>query len=216
MGFYARCALPWAMERLMRLPAVRAERIPSLASARGRVLEIGFGCGGSLAAYPAHHGRVRALVGLDSNEGMLRRAEPHAASAPFPVRLVLGRAEDIPCPDEWFDTVVSHWTLCSIPDPRRALGEIRRILRPEGRFLFLEHGRAAEPRLARWQRRLSPVHGVLAGGCRLDVSVDEAIHDAGLEIEVLERYESSFGPRVLTQMYRGVARPGSRAAGEPA
>lgn len=203
MGLYSERALPWFIERVMSLPEVRAQRLPSLAGARGRVLEIGFGCGSSLDAYPQEG---LELVGLDPNPGMLRRAAARTARAPFRVELVQAGAERIPLPDQSFDTVVSHWTLCSLNDRAGALREVRRVLRPGGRLLFLEHGRAEESRLARWQRYLSPLQSLLAGGCRLDVPVALLIESAGFEILELARYEAKPGPRVATQMYRGSAR----------
>ena len=194
------------MERVLSHPDVATQRVPSLVHARGRVLEVGFGCGGSLSAYPTNDRRVSRLVALEPNPGMIRRAERHAAAAAFPVQLVQARAEAIPSESESFDTVVSHWSLCSIPDLPAAMDEIRRVLRPDGRFLFLEHGSAADARLRRSQKRWSPIHSFLAGGCRLDIAIDDVIRSAGLEIEDLVRYEARPGPRIFTQMYRGIAR----------
>ncbi len=202
---YAHHVFPWLVDRILALPGFQEQRVPSLAVARGQVLEIGFGCGGSLAAYPSG-GEVVSLVGLEPNPGMLRRAAQSTASAPFPVHLLRASAERIPVADRSFDTVVSHWTVCSLSRPVVALREVRRVLRPTGRFLFLEHGRAADPRLARWQRRWSPVQKLVAGGCRLDAPVDLLIREAGFEIEALARYDARPGPRILTQMYRGSAR----------
>ena len=178
MRVYTSRFLPWAMERICSLPEVTAQRIPALTRARGCVLEVGFGCGGSLAAYPAADRRIARLVGLEPNPGMLRRAERHAGEAAFPVELIQARAEEIPSENEAFDTVVSHWSLCSIPNLPAALREIGRVLRPDGRFLFLEHGRAEDERIRRSQRRWNPIHSLLAGGCRLDVPMDEVISEA--------------------------------------
>jgi len=204
MRLYAERVFPWLVERIMAMPELLEQRVPSLAEARGTVLEIGFGCGSSLPAYPG--AAVVSLVGLEPNPGMLRRAARQCAVAPFSVALLGARAERIPLADRSFDTVVSHWTVCSLPDPPAALREVRRVLRPGGRFLFLEHGRAKEPGLARWQRRFGPIQKKLAGGCRLDVPVDRLILEAGFEIETIARYDGRPGPRILTQMYRGAAR----------
>ena len=213
MGVYAERILPWILGRLLTLPHVTEQRLPALATARGRVLEIGFGLGASLAAYPREE-QVRDLVGLEPSRGMIRLALHSAGSSPFPVLLVRADARAIPVRDGVFDTVVSNWTLCSIPDPGDALREVRRVLRPGGRFLFVEHGRAEDPRLARWQRRLNPIQRRLAGGCRLDLAVEEVVLAAGFSLDSLERYRGRPGPRLLTQMYRGVARaPGG--SGDP-
>lgn len=205
MGFYAERFLPWAMERVLSAPEYAAQRVPALKEARGRVLEIGFGFGGSLGSYPSNARRISNLVGLEPNPGMLRRAERHAAEASFPVELVRASATAIPFADASFDCVVSNWTLCSLANLPDALREIRRVLKPGGRFLFLEHGRAEDPRLWRRQRRWNPLHSFFAGGCRLDVPIDAAIREAGFGIEQLVRYEGQPGPRFLMQMYRGAA-----------
>ena len=206
MRLYRDRVLPWLMERILTRPAYLEQRRALLRAARGRVLEIGFGFGASVEAYPADP--IALLVALEPNPGMLRRAARRVERAPFPVLEVRGRAESLPFGDACFDTVVATWTLCSVARPREALAEIRRVLRPEGAFLFLEHGRAEDPRVARWQARLNPVQRLLADGCRLDLEVDEALRAAGLRIASLERYQSPTpGPRALRQMYRGAARP---------
>jgi ubiquinone/menaquinone biosynthesis C-methylase UbiE len=202
---YTERFLPWIMERILSLPAYREQRGATLCRAEGRVLEIGFGFGGTLPEYAA--ARVGELVALEPNPGMLRRARPRRAHSPFPVRFVRGVAEALPFARGTFDTVVSNWTLCSLERLPDALLEIRRVLAGSGRFLFLEHGLSDEPRLARLQRLLTPVQRLLAGGCRLDVDMETALRSGGFRIESIDRYESRVGLRVLRQMYRGVARP---------
>ena len=202
---YAERLLPWMMEKVLSRPVYAEQRRSLLRRAAGRALEIGFGFGGTLAEYPG--ARVREVVALEPNPGMLRRARPRIARAPFPVRFVRGVAEAMPFMPGSFDTVVSNWTLCSLKRLPDALREIRRVLAPSGSFLFLEHGLSEEPRLARWQHLLTPVQQVLADGCRLDLDVEAVIRSAGFRIESIERYESGPPVRVLRQMYRGVARP---------
>jgi ubiquinone/menaquinone biosynthesis C-methylase UbiE len=102
--------------------------------------------------------------------------------------------------------VVSAWTLCTIPDLKKALEETRRVLKPEGRFIFLEHGRSDDERVARWQDRLNPVQRVLGLGCNMNRKIDEFIREAGLEIERLDRFRMPRTPRLQGEMYRGVAR----------
>jgi SAM-dependent methyltransferase len=204
MGLYVDRILPWMLERVLRLPALEEQRVEALRGSAGRVLEVGFGSGASLPSYPA--AGVQEIVGIDPNPGMIRRARRHQSASPRPVRLVRASGGALPFPDGRFDTVVTLLTLCSVPDPEATLREIRRVLRPGGRFLFLEHGLARDARLARWQRRLTPLHRLLAGGCRLDVPMAAAISASGFAIESLDRYETDLGPRVSRQMYRGVAR----------
>ncbi len=205
MRVYGDIVFPWLMETLLSRPVYRRQRKALLRQAGGRVLEIGFGFGGSLGEYPA--GRVKEIVALEPNPGMIRRARPRIDAAGFPVRFVRGVAERLPFRDRRFDTVVTHWTLCSLRGLPAGLGEIRRVLHDGGRFLFLEHGLAAEPGVARWQRRLTPIQRVLADGCRLDLDIEEVVRSGGFRLESIERYESELPLRVLRQMYRGVARP---------
>ena len=193
------------MEKVLSLPVYREQRREILRLASGRVLEIGFGFGGTLGEYP--RAQVREVVGLEPNPGMVRRARRFLATAPFPVRFVRGVAETMPFEAATFDTVVSNWTLCSLDRLAEALGEIHRVLAPGGRLLFLEHGLSREPGLARWQRLLTPVQRVLADGCRLDLDIEAVVRSGGFRIESIERYESRLPLRALRQMYRGVARP---------
>ena len=136
-----------------------------VAGARGRVLEIGVGSGLNLLFYPRE---LELLLGLDLSRELLAMAQRQASWVHFPVELCEGRAEDIPLEDRAVDHVVMSWTLCSVADPGRTLAEIRRVLRPGGTLLFVEHGRASEPGVARWQDRLTPVWRRLAGGCHLN------------------------------------------------
>jgi SAM-dependent methyltransferase len=205
VGFYRDTVLPWAIDRILGRPEMAAQRAPALRRARGRVLEIGFGSGHSLGSFPSDPTVIQGLVAVEANPGMLARAARRAPSAPFPVVILRGVAENLPFKAASFDTVVSHWTLCSVGDLAAVLTEVRRVLRPDGVFLFLEHGRAEDVALRRRQRRWGPLHRVLAGGCRLDVPIDEAISGAGFVLETLARYEAGPGPRVMTQMYRGAA-----------
>lgn len=209
MGWYRTHVLPAAIDRAMSRPFVREQRVPALAGARGRVLEIGFGTGTSLDAYPP--GAIERLIGVEPNRAMWIRARTRAARAGVAVDLVDAHAESLPFENGAFDTVVSNFTLCSIPDVAAALAEVRRVLAPDGRFLFLEHGRSDDPRIARWQRRLNPVHGFFADGCRLDLPVDATVEAAGLEIETLERYVARRWLRPFVEMYRGAAHRAGRA-----
>ncbi|MFQ5877463.1 MAG: class I SAM-dependent methyltransferase [Acidobacteriota bacterium] len=207
MGLYRSRILPWAMEKILARPVFQEQRREALRRARGRVLEVGFGFGASVGEYPPEAERIAELVALEPNPGMTRRARRRARAPAFPVTMVRGSAEAMPFSDASFDTVVTNWTLCSLADLTAGLAEIRRVLRRSGLYLFLEHGRAAEPALARRQEFLTPLQRILADGCRLDVAIDHEVRAAGLRIESLERYEMPWGPRALRPMYRGAARP---------
>ncbi len=141
------------------------------------MLEVGIGSGRNL---PFYRRDVESVLGVDPSEGLLAMARPHTAWTHFPVQLRQAAVEDLPVDDRAIDTVVMTWTLCSVADPVRALSEIRRVLRPGGSLLFVEHGRAPEPRLQRWQDRLTPVWRRLAGGCHLNRPIDQLVERSGL------------------------------------
>jgi len=178
-------------------------RARALADAQGEVLEAGFGTGRNLRYYPP---AVRRVVGLDPMVGLKRRVAERIAAAPFPVeRVALAAGGRLPFDDARFDTVVTTWTLCSISDVGAALRELRRVLRPEGVYLFVEHGRSNDPRTLRRQEFWNPLHRRLAGGCELERPIDRLVRDAGFTIVRLARYLHPGGPRIFSEMYEGAA-----------
>ena len=202
LGVYGRCILPRLIDLAMRRRPFAALREQLVAGARGRVLEIGVGSGLNLPYYPRD---LELLLGLDPSPELLRMARRHAAWTHFPVELAEGRAEDIPLDDRSVDQVVMSWTLCSVADPARALTEIRRVLRPGGSLLFIEHGQAPELRVRRWQDRLTPLWRRLAGGCHLNRPMARLIEESGLRIADLDTGYLIKGPRFATYHYRGRA-----------
>ncbi len=203
--FYDRFVVPQLVHWGMKSAQLGGWRERTVARARGRVLEIGIGSG---LNFP-HYGReVREVVGVDPAKALLHRAAKAGAWMPFKTRLLCQRAERLPDLDASFDCVVTTWTLCSIPDPAAALAEARRVLRPDGRLLFIEHGAATgEPGLLRWQQRLTPVWRHVAGGCHLDRRPDRLLEAAGFTLEALETGHLIRGPRLVTYQYHGVAKP---------
>ena len=178
-------------------------RPQTVGAAAGRVLEVGFGTGRNLAYYGAG---VEKLTGLDplNTEGA-RTVEERIARASFPVERTLLTSDDrLPFAEARFDCIVTTWTLCSIPDPRKALMEMRRVLRPGGHYLFVEHGRSPRPSTERWQDRLNPIWRRLMDGCNINRRIDRLVEDAGFSLASLDRFQYK-GPPLLTYMYRGVA-----------
>ena len=175
-------------------------RIPPLAS--GRVLEVGIGSGLNL---PFYGPGVTELIGLEPSALLREQAAEAARSAPFPVRLLPAGGEQIPLDTASVDTVVSTWTLCSIPDLDAALAEIRRVLKPGGRLLFFEHGRAPDQAVGRLQDRLAPLFRGLAG-CNPNRQIDTSITDAGFRIVDIEKTYLE-GPRFLAWHFIGQASP---------
>lgn len=203
MSLYAAHILPVLLHRAMRSERWKAHRRRVVRLARGRVLEIGIGSALNLPWYR----QVDLLVGIDPSLPLLRLASAARVRAGFPVALILGSAERLPFPDRSFDSVVSTWTLCSIPDLDAALGEVRRVLRPRGRFCFADHGAGPLVRQRRWQDRLTPAWRRLAGGCHLDRAIDTALVANGFAIErLVVRSET---PRLLLTLYDGTAIPAS-------
>lgn len=201
MGVYQHWILPRLIHVVMRRADLADYRRQVVTAAAGGVLEIGIGSGLNLPFYgPA----VREIVGIDPSPELLERARRAAAGLTLPVELVEAPAEALPLDSRSVDAVVMTWTLCSIPDPHQALHEIRRVLKPEGRLLFVEHGRAPEPSVVRWQDRLTPVWRRISGGCHLNRPVDRLIHDGGLRIDRLDTGYFK-GPRPLSYIYEGSA-----------
>ena len=202
MGFYQDQIVPllinWSM-RQKNLAAYRARIIPA---AEGRVLEIGIGSGLNLPFYSRNVARV---IGLEPSPRLLAMARRVERTGNGPVEFIEGSAEAIPLQDASVDTVVTTWTLCSIPDALRALRDMRRVLRTGGRLLFVEHGRAPDPKVVWWQDQLTPAWKRLGGGCHLNRAIETLIEGAGFQFDRLETGYMR-GPKPMTFMYEGSAR----------
>jgi ubiquinone/menaquinone biosynthesis C-methylase UbiE len=182
VSLYDRYVLPHLTHLVMRSPQLAAYRERAAEQARGDVLEIGIGSGLNLPRYGSN---VRRVIGVDPSEALARLARAKAEDLRFPLELHVQSAEDLPLPDQSVDTAVTTWSLCTIPDAGRALREVRRVLRPEGRLVFVEHGRSREPRVVGWQDRLTPLWRRCAGGCHLNRPIDEL--DASIYLARLPR-----------------------------
>lgn len=168
------------------------------------MLEIGIGSGLNLGLYPAE---VDHLYALDPSAELLEMAR-RSAKATAPASFARASGEQLPFPDAAFDTIVMTWTLCSVRDPIAALTEMRRVLKPAGQLLFVEHGLSPEPGIARWQHRLTPCWSRLSGGCHLDRNADDLIRAAGFEIKTLKTGYMR-GPRPWT--WASAVRPDCQA-----
>lgn len=202
MPFYSRVIFPRLCDFLLSRPFVAKHRRELLAHAFGDVLEIGFGTGLNLPHYSA---RVRKITTVDPNVGMHRRAQKRVKQTGIEVDQRVLSGEQLPFEDNSFDCVVSTFTLCSIEDVKRALNEVYRVLKPGGRFLFLEHGLSPEPKVQKWQHRLNWLEMRLADGCHLDRDVEALI--AGqlfLSVEI-EKFYLEKTPKTHGYLYRGIA-----------
>ncbi len=199
MSFYARHVLPLLLDTAMKARLATPYRARVAGAAEGRVLELGIGSGLNLAHYgPA----VREVIGIDPSPELLAMARRRVGGQT--VTLLEGSAEALPLADTSIDTIVTTWTLCTVPDAARALAEAHRVLRPGGALLFVEHGRAPSPRVARWQDRLNRPWGCIAGGCHLNRRIDTLIGDSGLRITQLQQGAIP-GPPTHTWFYEGRA-----------
>lgn len=202
MGIYDRWIFPRLLDWTMRSADLDAYRRRLIPLARGRVLELGIGPGLNL---PLYGPQVERIIGLDPSADLLRKAWQCAAQMRRPVHLVQASADRIPVRDKAIDTVVMTWTLCSIADPLKALKETRRVLKPRGEFLFVEHGLAPEPKVAKWQHRLDLLWTRIS--CHLDRPVDRLMGEAGFRITDLNAAYMGRGPKTMTFMYEGRAEP---------
>lgn len=202
MGLYSARIFPAIYDLLVDTPIFDEHRRRQLAEARGEILEIGSGTGLNLAHYPEG---VDRLVTVDPNPGMNRKLSRRAASSGIEVIQKTLRGEDLPFEDASFDTVVTTITLCSVPDPARVVRQIHRVLRPGGRYLFLEHGLHPAPGVARWQRRLTPIQRIVGDGCRLDLDVAEVLAEVPWSDLEVETFHMEKTPRTHGWFYRGRA-----------
>lgn len=201
MGWYRDQILPRGVDLVMRGKDFAGPRARTTAGLEGEVLEIGFGSGLNIPYYPAGIKRVRAV---DPATVGRKLAAKRAASCAVPIEYIGSDAETLPVGDASVDHVLSTWTLCTIPDPSRALAEIRRVLRPGGAFHFVEHGLAPDPKVARLQHRLTPLQRRAFGGCHLDRPIEQLVTAAGLELTRLDNYYMK-GPRAQGYIFEGVA-----------
>src|SRR5215471_12487561 len=203
MGFYQDQIVPLLINMTMRRQELVAYRSRIVPGADGRVLEIGIGSGLNLPFYSRN---VKSLIGLDPSPKLLSMVQENLRPYLPSVDLIEGSAETIPLENKSVDTIVTTWTLCSIPDVSRALREMHRVLSPAGRLLFVEHGRAPEANVRWWQDRLTPAWKWIGGGCHLNRAIQTLIEDAAFRFD---RFETGYmrGPKPLTFIYEGTARP---------
>jgi len=203
MRFYARHILPWGIDFACGMKMITAQRRRVVPEAEGVVLELGIGSGLNLPHYdPA---KITKLIGIDPDEAIWKRAAKRREAAAFPVERIGLSGEDIPLEDKSVDNVVVTFSLCTIPDPVAALREARRVLRPGGQLLFLEHGEAPDASVRKWQRRIDPVWKRLAGGCHSGRPIPTIVAEAGWTIDRLEQGYIK-GPKPLAFLYGGSAR----------
>jgi ubiquinone/menaquinone biosynthesis C-methylase UbiE len=202
MGFYNDVIVPRLCDLSMRNKHLVPYRTRVIGAAEGRVVEIGIGSGANL---PLYGSSVSEIIGIEPAPKLLRMAR-RASHRAVPVNFIEASAEAIPLDQHSVDTVVTTWTLCSIPHAGQALAEMRRVLRPGGKLLFVEHGLAPDERVRRWQNWLTPAWKHISGGCHLNRPIRTMIEGTGFRIDRLDTGYMR-GPRPMTFMYEGSARP---------
>jgi len=205
MGFYESYLLPRVVHFTCGLGPAMKQRQKVVPLAKGRVLEIGIGSGLNIPFYDAS--RVEHLWGLDPSEDMWAIAQKNAAEHHIDAEFIQAGAESIPLDTASADTVIMTYTMCTIPDVAAALAEIRRVMKPGGKLLFCEHGRAPDESVRRWQNRLNPLWGKLGGGCNLNRPIDTLLQQAGFHFPDLQTmYIPGWKPACFN--YWGSATPG--------
>jgi ubiquinone/menaquinone biosynthesis C-methylase UbiE len=202
MNLYSRIIFPRLIDRVMGGEDLAKYRREVLANARGEVLEIGFGSGLNLPYYPAE--MVDKITTVDINPGMNKLAQVRIAQSQIAIEYHTLNGEKLPFADRTFDTVVSTWTLCSIRLVDNAIGEIHRVLKSGGKFLFIEHGLSDDPKVQRCQHALTPIQKVIADGCHLDRDIKALIGEHFDTLDVKEFYDLDRG-KIAGYFYQGIA-----------
>jgi len=202
-NIYKNKIFPIVLDHVMQFDDFTAARQKLLSQVSGHVVEIGFGTGLNL---PFYGDGVLSLTSVDPNESLNQLAQQRISSVKFPVTHRQLSAEHLPFADNSIDVVVSTWTLCSIPNVEMALSEIKRVLKPNGSFYFVEHGLSPKPQLAKWQNRLTPVQKIIGDGCHLNRDMKQLIEQSGLTIVQCEQFDARKLPSLMSWMTLGQAK----------
>jgi len=203
LGFYDKYILPHFLNCACGSKPIVYQREKVVPLAEGLVLEVGIGSGLNIPFYDSS--KVDKILGLDPSEELNRMALKVAAEKGIPVEFILGGAEAIPLPDNHVDSVLVTYTMCTIPQVAAANKEILRVLKPQGKLIFCEHGLAPDANVSKWQNRIDPYWGKIAGGCHLNRNIPALITEAGFEIESMEQMYLPSTPRFAGYNYWGTA-----------
>jgi ubiquinone/menaquinone biosynthesis C-methylase UbiE len=195
MGVYAEHGLPRIMNVCCGMKAARPLR-------HGRVVEIGFGSGHNVPFYPD---TVESVAAVEPSDLSWKLAQDRRSESAIAIERSGLDGQSLPFPDDSFDTALSTWTLCTIPDPVLALTEVRRVLRPGGALHFLEHGLAPDEKVQRWQHRLEPFNRRMAGGCHLTRQVVDLLETSGFTVRELDVFYEDGAPKPMGADSLGIA-----------
>ncbi|GMU95233.1 class I SAM-dependent methyltransferase [Ignavibacterium album] len=203
MGFYSKVVIPFFYDFSMDSEQINEGRKRILNKIEEeKILEIGFGTGINLKFYPEN---VKHIIGIDANEGMLKQAEKKIQNNKIKVEVIHQSSEKLPFKDNSIDAALSTYTLCSIKNVESALKEIYRVLKPEGKYYFLEHGLADKPLVQKLQHIFNPVQNIWADGCNLNRNISSLISASGLKIVEMKNYYMKRDPKIVGYMYEGIA-----------
>lgn len=201
MGFYSRVILPYLLDFSLSDPISTKYRKQVLSEVSGEVLEIGFGTGLNLPHYPEN---IEKITTIDPNPGMNRLAQKRIESSTITVDNRLLNSENLPFPENSFDSIVSTWTLCSIAKIDKAISELYRVLKPHGKFYFIEHGLSNDPKIQVWQNRLNPIQKKIGDGCHLNRNIKKIV-EKQFKILTIEQFYGVDTPKFLGYHYKGIA-----------
>ncbi|MDA8902932.1 class I SAM-dependent methyltransferase [Porticoccaceae bacterium] len=203
MGFYDKHILPHFLNCACGSKPIKYQREKVVPMAEGLVLEVGIGSGLNIPYYDG--AKVDKILGLDPSEELNRMALKVAEDKGIPVEFILSGAEAMPLPDNHVDTVLVTFTMCTIPEVAAANKEMLRVLKPGGKMIFCEHGLAPDTNVSKWQSRIDPIWGKIAGGCHLNRDIPGLITAAGFEIEAMEQMYLPSTPKFAGYNYWGTA-----------
>ncbi|QCQ93431.1 class I SAM-dependent methyltransferase [Rhodococcus sp. SGAir0479] len=207
MGFYTDRIVPHLVDASCGMSLTEASRRRVCAGLHGRVVEIGFGSGLNVPFYPD---AVMSVSAVEPADVAWRLAQKRVAHSDIPVERSGLDGQALPFPDDTFDTALSTWTMCTIPDAGAALRELRRVLTPDGTLHFVEHGLAPHANVRRWQRRFEPIQKAVAGGCHLTRDIPALVRAGGFEIGELDTFYEKGAPKIMGALSLGVAEPAGR------
>ena len=201
MGFYSNFIIPYGIDIVMSGSPLSEYRQQLLKNVSGEILEIGFGTGLNLPFYPDS---VSKITTIDPNPGMKKLARSRIVTSHIEVDFQILNGENLPMADASFDSVVCTWTLCSIAQVEQAIAEVYRLLKPQGKFFFIEHGLSKDSQIKAWQNRLTPIQKVVADGCHLNRNIQQLVEQKFSQVSIEQFYAPKL-PKVIGYMYQGIA-----------
>jgi len=202
-SIYNKYVVPKLLDVCCSTKPIKYQRNKIVPYAKGEVLEIGIGSGLNLPYY--NKSLVKKVYGLDPSEELNEIALKNASEINLDINFIISGAEEIKLPSKSIDTVLITYTLCTIPEFKAALKEIKRVLKDDGIMLFCEHGLAPDKNISKWQNRINPLWGKLFGGCNINRNIPHIIQESGLNIKKLEQMYLPSTPKIVAYNYWGVA-----------